>query len=114
MPMHRVPAQHQPLGDLGVAEALCDQAKDLELARGEVGVGRSPRGAGRWRDLDRGPVDACEFEHRPRHGSGVPMPGEMIGALEGDEHRARDAGGELTTELERDRPVVLSVQDRRR
>ena len=36
----------------------------------------------------------------------------MIGAFEGDEHCAWDAGGELTAELERDRSVVLSVQNR--
>jgi hypothetical protein len=72
MPMDRVPAQHQPVGDLGVAEALGDQAQDFELARGQVGLGRGRRGAGRCRDLDLWPVDAREFEHRTRHGSGLP------------------------------------------
>jgi hypothetical protein len=36
----------------------------------------------------------------------------MIGAVEGDERCAGDLGGELTTELKRDRSVVLSVQNR--
>jgi hypothetical protein len=34
MPMHGMPAEYQPLGDLGVAEARCDQVEDLEFARG--------------------------------------------------------------------------------
>jgi hypothetical protein len=38
----------------------------------------------------------------------------MVGAFEGDEHCGGDAGGELTTELERDRSVVPSVQNRGR
>jgi hypothetical protein len=37
----------------------------------------------------------------------------VIGAFKGDERRAGDTGGELAAELERDRSVVLSVQNRR-
>jgi hypothetical protein len=38
----------------------------------------------------------------------------MVGAVEGDEHRVRDAGSELPAELERDRSVASPVQDRGR
>ena len=112
--MHRVRAEHQPLGDLGVAEARCDEAEDLDLARGQVALRRGSREVGRSCEFDLGSLDAGEFERGPRDGGRVPVPREMIGALEGDERGPGDPGGDLATQLERDRPVVASVQDRGR
>src|SRR5262249_34850048 len=104
--------------DLAVGETTGDQGQHLDLAAGQLRLLRPPRrralgagaGPGHRRDAS---LDAERAEPGAEDGLGVAEPGEVVGAVEGDEARLRQLGGELPPKLERDRPVFTAVDDDR-
>ena len=101
------PAQHEPLGDLRIAQPLGDQTEDLSFPvaqRVDPVCLRRLRYGSRKREKRR---DRCQ------HIIGGAVPGKVRIAVEHDEPSAADERCELTSGGDRDCTVARTVNDQR-
>jgi hypothetical protein len=89
MPVNRVRADHELLGDLGVAQAAGDERQHLQLAARQVVVARLDRGG---RSFGAGAEEGAYRTHDRRR---VAAPREVLGAFERHEGAVRQRRREL-------------------
>ena len=110
MAMHGVWADHQTLGNLGVAEALRDKPEHLSLARAEliqhVGIRLAHR--------DVRCLDANKRGDGAQDGVTVAMPRQVGVTRQRHELGARQKRGYLAGAPQPHRTVVLTMHDQRR
>ena len=105
MPVHRVRAEHEPFGDLAVAESLRDKTQDVAFARRKLPTSVAVSRAGGASIPRNGATAASTSCHRAR-ADGV--------AFEDDELGVRRECGELLTQRQADDAIVPAVHDQRR
>src|SRR5215212_6510630 len=105
VPMDRVPAHDQLLGDLAVAETDRDELEHLTLASRQQDRRRFP---GRTLRL----ALHCQYRaNRPDHAVGIASPREVGGPLQRNKPRAPDPRGHLATEPVRDGAIPTAVDN---
>ena len=100
--MHRVRAEHEPFRDLPVAQALCDEPQDVELARAQLADVRGLLARGRRGDPE-------ERGDGREHRVDVAVPRQMSVAFEDDELGVRRECGELLARGKADHAIVPAM-----